>query len=165
MSDLMWWSVVVRASMRWVMVGSWCGWLVLVGGGFFIWGSRVCGGVVWVRVRWGLMIGGGEDVVICSIRVRVLGCGVCLRRCGLGVRLQGGLLLRVRFVDVVVIGETGCDLISLLEACVSLRLYVFCCVSSGKLSPVASMSSVLLLERLRLVLCVVCGWWIVHVVV
>ena len=73
--------------------------------------------------------------------------------------------MRDRFVDVVVIGESGCDLFSLLEAFVILRLSVFCCVSGSTLSPVASMSSLLLLERLRLVLCVVCGWWFVRVVV
>ena len=73
--------------------------------------------------------------------------------------------MRVRFVDVVVVGESGCDNFSLLEACVILRLSVFCCVSSGKLSLVASMSSVLLFERLRVVLCVVCRWWFVRVVV
>ena len=73
--------------------------------------------------------------------------------------------MRVRFVDAVVIGESRCDLFSNLEACVILRLSVFCCVYSGKLSPVASMSSVLLLDCLRLVLCAVCGWWFVRVVV
>jgi len=106
MSDLMWWSVVVRASMRWVMVGSWCGWLVSLGVGFSIWGSRVFGGVVWWRVRWRLLVGDGEDVDVCSIRVRVLGCGVCLRRYGLGMCLRGGfsegLGFRVRCMSVAV---------------------------------------------------------------
>ena len=113
--------------------------------------SRVSGGVVWWRVRRGLLIGGDEDVVVYSVCVRVLGFGVCPRRYGLGVRLRGGLLVRVRFVDVVVIGESGCDLFGLLEARVILRLSVFCCVSGGKLSHVASLSSVLLLGRLRFV--------------
>ena len=43
------WSLVVRASMRWVVVGTWCGWSVMVGDGFSF-GDRVfllglCGGV------------------------------------------------------------------------------------------------------------------------
>ena len=46
------------------MMGSWCGWLVLVGGGFSIWGSRVSGGVVCWRVRWRLLTGGGVNVVV-----------------------------------------------------------------------------------------------------
>ena len=104
-------------------------------------------------------VGGGVDVVVCFICGRVLGCGVCPRRYGLGVRLRGGLLARVRFVDVVVIGMSGCDLFGLLEACVILRLSVFCCGSGSQLSPVASLSSVVLLERLRLVLYVFCRWW------
>ena len=76
MSALMWWSLVVRASMRWVMVGSWCGWLVMVGGGFFIWGSCVSGGVVWWRVRCRRLFGFGVDVVVCFVCGRMLGCGV-----------------------------------------------------------------------------------------
>jgi len=138
------------------MVGSWCGWLVLVGGRFSSWGSRVSREFVWWRVSWGLLFGGGMDMR--AICVRVLGCGVCPRRYALGMCLQGGLLVRMRFVGVVVIWELGCDFLRLLEACASLRLYVFCCVSGGKLSHVASMSSVLLLERVRVVLCVVCEW-------
>ena len=42
---------------------------------------------------------------------------------------------------------------------------MLCCVFGGKLSPVASLSSVLLLERLRLILYVFCGWRFVRVVV
>ena len=36
------------------MMGSWCGWSVMVGDGFSIWGSCISGGVVWWRVccRW-----------------------------------------------------------------------------------------------------------------
>jgi hypothetical protein len=42
---------------------------------------------------------------------------------------------------------------------------MFCCVSGDKLSPVASLSNVVLLGRLRLELYVFCGWWFGHVVV
>jgi hypothetical protein len=73
------------------------------------------------------------------------------------MRLRGGLLVRVCFVDVVAEGELGCDLLVLSEACIVLRFHVFCCVSGDKLSPVASLSSVRSLGRLRLVLRVCCG--------
>ena len=73
--------------------------------------------------------------------------------------------MRVRFVDVVMKGESRGDLLGLLEACGFLRLPVFCCVSGDKLSSVASLSNVVLLGRLRLVLYVFCGWWFGHVVV
>ena len=79
-------------------------------------GSRVSSGDVCWRVCWGLLISGGVVVGACSICVSVLVCGVCPRRYGLGVRLRGGILARVHFVDVVVIGESGCDLLGLLEA-------------------------------------------------
>jgi hypothetical protein len=88
------------------MIGNWCGWLVLVGGGFSVWGSRVSGGAVWWRVCWRCLIGGDVDVVICFVCGRVLGCGVYPWRYSLGVRLRGGLLVRVRFVDVVVKRES-----------------------------------------------------------
>ncbi len=65
----------------------------------------------------------------------------------------------MRFVDVVVIGESGCDFLGLLEACVILRLSVFSCVSSDKLSPVSFMSNVGLFGSLRLVLSMFRGWW------
>ena len=65
MSDLMWWSLVVRAFVRWVIVGVWCGWLVMVGGGFSICDLCASCEVVWWRVCWRLLIGGGVDVVIC----------------------------------------------------------------------------------------------------
>ena len=139
------------------MVGSWCGWLVMVGGGFTIWGSCVSGRVVWWRVCWRWLIGFGMDVVVCFVCGRMLGCGVCLWRYSLGVPLRGGLLVRVHFVDVIADVESGCDLLVLLEACVFLRKSVFCCVS-GDESPVASLSNVGSLGRLRFVLCVLCGW-------
>jgi hypothetical protein len=137
----------------------------LMGGGFSVWGSRVSGGIVWWRVCWRWLIGVGKDVGVCFVCGCVLGCGVCPWRDSLGVRLPGGLLVRVRFVDVVVKGKSGCDLLGLLEACGFLRLPVFCCVSGGKLYPVAYVSSVVLLGRLRLILYVFCWWWFVHVVV
>jgi hypothetical protein len=64
----------------------------------------------------------------------------------------------VHFVGVVVMGELGCDLLVLLEACGILRLPVFCCVSGVEFSSVASLSGVGLIGRLRLVLYVLCGW-------
>ncbi len=90
---------------------------------------------MWWRVRWRLLIGGGMDVFVCFIRGRVLGCGVFPRRYTLGVRLRAGLLVRLRFVDVVVIGVSACDLFGLLEACDILRISVFCCVSDGQVFP------------------------------
>ncbi len=62
------------------------------------------------------------------------------------------------FVGVVVMGKLGCDLLVLLEACVILRFSVFCCVSGVELSPVASLSGVGSIGRVRLVLYVLCGW-------
>ncbi len=65
----------------------------------------------------------------------------------------------MRFVDdVVVIGESECDILGLLEACVILRLSVFCCASGDKLFPVASLPNVGFLGRLRLVVYVFFGW-------
>jgi len=93
------------------------------------------------------------------VRVRCMSATVWFGRA-----ITGWVISEGAFVDVVVIGESGCDLLGLLEACVILRLFVFCFVSGGRLSPVASLSSVLLLERLRLVLYVFCGWWFVRVV-
>ena len=86
MSDLMWWSLVARASMRWVMVGSWCVWSVMVAGGFSIWGSCIFGGVVWWHVccRW--LIGGGVNVIVSFVCGRMLGCGECPWRYSLSVR-------------------------------------------------------------------------------
>ena len=86
MSDLMWLSLVDRATKRWVMVSSWCGWSVMVGGGFSIWGSCISGGVVWWRGCCKWLVGGDVDVVVCFVRGRVLGCGLCPWRYSLGVR-------------------------------------------------------------------------------
>ena len=47
MSDLMLWSVVVRASVRWVIVGVWLWGLVVVGGGSSVCGLRASDGDVW----------------------------------------------------------------------------------------------------------------------
>ena len=165
MSDLMWWSLVVSASMMWVIVGVWCRWLVMVGGGFSIWGSCAFGGVVCCIVCWGWLVGGGVDVVVCPVCGHMSGCGVCPCRYSLGARLRGGLLVRVLFVNTVLKGELGCDLLALLGACVSLEISLFLCVSGDVLSPVVSLSSVGLFGRLRLVLYVFCCWWFGYFVV
>ena len=123
-------------------MGVWCGWLVIVGGGFSICGLCASGEAVWWRVYWRWLIGGGVDVVICFVFGHVLRCGVCPWRYSLGVRLRGGLLVGVRFVNVVVIRELGSGILVLLEACGISRLPVFCCASGDKLSPVASLSGV-----------------------
>ena len=59
--------------------------------------------------------------------------------------------MRARFGNVVVKGESGCNILGLLGACVFLRLPVFCCISGAGLSPVTSLSNVGLFGRLRLV--------------
>jgi hypothetical protein len=41
-----------------------------------------------------------------------------------------------------VIVEVGCELLDLLEACVTLRLTLICCVSDDALLPIASLSGV-----------------------
>ena len=38
-----------------------------MGGGFSVWDSRVSGGVVWWRVCWRWLIGGGGDVGVCFV--------------------------------------------------------------------------------------------------
>ena len=73
--------------------------------------------------------------------------------------------MRVRFGNVVVKGESGCDLLGLLGACVFFRLPMFCCVSGVELSPVTSLSSVGFFGRLRLALYEFFAWWFGHVVV
>ena len=107
---------------------------------------------MWWRVCWRWWVGGGVDVVICFACGHVVGCGACPWRCSLGVRLRGGLLVGVRFVGVVMMGGLGCDLLVLLDVCVILGLPELCCVSGDELSPVASLSGVGLVGRLRLVL-------------
>ena len=67
---------MVKASMRWVMVGSWCGWLVMVRGGFSIWGSCVSDGVVRWRVCCRRLFDFGVDVVACFVCGCMLGWGV-----------------------------------------------------------------------------------------
>ena len=120
---------------------------------------------MWWYVCWRWLIGGSVDVVLWFACGHVLRCGVCPWRYSLGVRVRGGLLVVVRFVVVVVMGELGWDLLVILEACVILRFPVFCCVSGVDLSSVASLSGVGLIRRLRLVLYVLCGWWFGSVVV
>ena len=65
MSDWVWCSLVDRASVRWVIVGVWCGWLVIAGGGFSICGLRASSEIVWWCFCWRGLVGGGGDVVIC----------------------------------------------------------------------------------------------------
>jgi hypothetical protein len=72
MSDLMWWSLEVRASVRWVIVGVCCGWLVILGGGFSICGLCASGEAEWWRVCWGWLVGDGVDVVLCLVCGHVL---------------------------------------------------------------------------------------------
>jgi len=110
----MWWSLVVRASMRWVIVGVWCMWVVMVGDGFSIWGSCASGGVVYFIVCWGWLVGGSVDVVVRPVCGHMSLCGVCPCRYSLGVRLRGGLLVRVRCVSVALKRELGGDLLFLL---------------------------------------------------
>ena len=75
------------------------------------------------------------------------------------VCLRGGLLAGVRCLGVFFVGELGCELLVLLEACGILRLSVVCCVSGDALSPVASLSGVgLKVVFGRLWLFVFCGW-------
>ena len=151
--------------MRWVIVGVWGRWFVMLGGGFSIWGSYASGGDVCCIVCWGWLVGGGVDVVVCPVCGHMSERGVCSCRYGLGVRLRGGLLVRVRFVSVVLKGELGCNLLVLLGACVFLGLSLFCCVTGDVLSRVVSLSSVGMFGRLRLVLCVFCVLWFGYFVV
>ena len=60
-----------------------------------------------------------------------------------------------------VVGELGCELLVLLDACGISGLSVFCCVSVDALSSVASLTGVglkVMCGRLRLWLYVLCGW-------
>jgi len=69
------------------------------------------------------------------------------------VRLRGGLLVGMRCYGIFFVGELGCELLVLLEACGILRLCVLCCVSGDEMSPVASLSGVglkVMSGRLRL---------------
>ena len=67
MRDFIWWSLVFRASIRWVIVVGWFGWLVIVVDVFSISCSRAFSGVVWwCFCREGL-VGGGGNVVICLV--------------------------------------------------------------------------------------------------
>jgi hypothetical protein len=151
--------LVVRAAMRWVIVGVWCKRLAMVGGGFSIWGSCASCGIVCCIVYWGWLVGGGVDVVVSLVCRHMSRCGVCSCRYSLGVRLRGELLVKKRFVSVVLKGELGCGLLVIFGACVFLGLSLFCCVTGDALSPVVPLSSVGFFGRLRLVLCVFCVWW------
>ena len=63
MSYLMWWSLVFRASMRWVIVSGWFGRLVVVVDGFSISRLRASSKNVWWCCCWGRLVGGGGDVI------------------------------------------------------------------------------------------------------
>jgi len=65
--------------------------------------------------------------------------------------------VRMHFGNVVVKGESGCNLLGLLGACAFLRLPVFCCIFGAELSPVASLSNVELFGFLCLILCMFYG--------
>ena len=66
----------------------------------------------------------------------------------------------MRWLGDFVIGELGCELLDLLEACGVSGLSVFCCVSVDALSPVVSLTGVglkVMCGRLRLWLYVLLG--------
>jgi len=67
MSDFKWWSLVFRAFMRWVIVGGWFEWLVIVVDEFSISYSRSFSGVVLWCFIWEGLVGGGGGVVICLV--------------------------------------------------------------------------------------------------
>jgi len=74
----------------------------------------------------------------------------------------------MRCFGIFVVGELGCELLVILEACGILRLSVFCCASGDAMSPVSSLSGVglkVMFGRLRVWLYVFCGWRFRHVVV
>ena len=58
------------------------------------------------------------------------------------MRLQGGLLAGMRCFGVFVIEEVGCEIFGILDARVTLRLSVFCCVSNYAFPTVFSLSGV-----------------------
>ena len=74
----------------------------------------------------------------------------------------------VRYFCAADVGGLGCDLLVLLDAYGISVMYVGCCVFGDVISPVVSLASVWLKAthgRLRLLVCVVCVWWLGHVVV
>ena len=65
--------------------------------------------------------------------------------------------------DVADVGVLGCELLVLLDAYGISMVYVGCCVFGDVMSPVVSLSSVgwkAVRGRLRLLVCVVCVWWL-----
>ena len=74
----------------------------------------------------------------------------------------------MRCFGIFYVGEWGRELLVLLDACGILRLFMFCCVSSDAMSPVASLSGLglkVMFGRLRLWLYVFCGWRFGHAIV
>ena len=69
--------------------------------------------------------------------------------------------MRMRWFGVLGVGELGCELLVLLDACGVSGLYVFCCVSIEALSPIDAFTDVglkALCGCLRLWLYVLLGW-------
>jgi hypothetical protein len=89
MSDLMWWSLVVRASASWVIVGVWCECVVIVRDGISVWRLCVFGEVVWWLFCWRGLVGGGGDIVVYIVLVHVSRCDVCPWWSRLGVCIWG----------------------------------------------------------------------------
>ncbi len=58
---------MVRAYVRWVIVGVWLGWLVIVGGRSSVCGLRASDVKVWCWFCWRGLVGGGGDIVVCSV--------------------------------------------------------------------------------------------------
>ena len=86
----------------------------------------------------------------------------------LGVRLRGGWLVVLCCLCVADVGGMGCDLLVLLDVYGISVMYVGSCVFGDVISPVVSLASVGLKAthgRLRLLVCVVCVWWLGHFVV
>ena len=62
----------------------------------------------------------------------------------------------------------GCELLVLLDVCGISVLYLVCCVFGDAMSPVVALTDVglkVMFGRLRVLVCVVCGWRFGYVVV
>ena len=98
----------------------------------------------------------------------VSGYCMCPWRFCLGVRLRGVLLVGVRCFGVADVEGVGCELVGLLDAYGVSMMYVGCCVFGDVMSPVVSLASAGLKAtrgHLRVLVCVVCVWWLGHFVV
>jgi hypothetical protein len=74
----------------------------------------------------------------------------------------------VRCFGITIVGRLGCELLVLLDAYGISIMYVGCCVFGDVMSPVVSLAGVGLRAtcgRLRVLVCVVCVWWLGHFVV